>query len=135
MAKSPFSNKFKATVSQEVLDRHDSCKSIAAKYKVGRTTLQQWIAKYRLYGMAAFEHKSGNASYTSDFKRMCVEASCQVAAVWMTLLQDITFSTGKFYADRLSAIMRIKNLRITILRGGSIWQKHEGKQLLQSVKR
>lgn len=37
-------------------------------------TLRQWVHKYRLYGISAFEYRQGNASYSYEFKIMCVEA-------------------------------------------------------------
>lgn len=73
MAKSPHTPEFRAKVSQEYLDG-SSYLFLAEKYNIGKTTLQQWVAKYRLYGIAAFIKTAGNSSYSSDFKKMCVEA-------------------------------------------------------------
>lgn len=73
MAKSPYTPEFRAKVSQEYLDG-SSYPFLAEKYGIGKTTLQQWVAKYRLYGIAAFIKHPGNSSYSSDFKKMCVEA-------------------------------------------------------------
>ena len=73
MAKSPHTPEFRAKVSQEYLDG-SSYPFLAEKYNIGKTTLQQWVAKYRLYGIAAFIKAAGNSSYSSDFKKMCVEA-------------------------------------------------------------
>lgn len=72
MAKSPHTPEFRAKVSQEYLDG-SSYPFLAEKYGIGKTTLQQWVAKYRLYGIAAFIKHPGNSSYSSDFKKMCVE--------------------------------------------------------------
>lgn len=74
MSKSPYTPEFRAKASQEYLDGVGSYNYIADKYDIGRKTLQQWVAKYRIYGIAAFVHKLGNASYSSDFKTMCVKA-------------------------------------------------------------
>lgn len=73
MAKSPHTPEFRAKVSQEYLDG-SSCPFLAEKYGIGKTTLQQWVAKYRLYGIAAFIKRPGNSPYSSAFKKMCVEA-------------------------------------------------------------
>ena len=70
MAKSPHTPEFRAKVSQEYLDG-SSCPFLAEKYGIGKTTLQQWVAKYRLYGIVAFIKHPGNSSYSSDFKKMC----------------------------------------------------------------
>ena len=74
MAKSPHTPEFRAMVSQEYLDGSSSYNYLADKYGIGETTLKQWIAKYKLYGIEAFRNKVGNASYSSEFKIMCVEA-------------------------------------------------------------
>lgn len=70
---SPYTPEFRAKVSQEYLDG-GSYPSLAEKYNIGKTTLQQWVAKYKIYGIAAFVKHPGNASYSSDFKKMCVDA-------------------------------------------------------------
>ena len=36
--------------------------------------MQEWVAKFRIYGIDAFITQAGNTSYSSDFKMMCVEA-------------------------------------------------------------
>ena len=73
MAKSPHTPEFRAKVSQEYLDG-SSYPFLAKKYNIGKTTLQQWVAKYRLHGIAAFIKPPGNSSYSSDFKKRCVDA-------------------------------------------------------------
>lgn len=74
MSRSPYTAEFRAMVSQEYLDGIGSYGSLSSKYKIGTQTLQQWVHKYRLYGISAFEYRQGNASYSSEFKTMCVEA-------------------------------------------------------------
>lgn len=74
MSKSPYTPEFRAKVSQEYLDGVGSYDYISDKYDIGKKTLQQWVAKYRIYGIVAFVHKSGNTSYSSNFKIMCVKA-------------------------------------------------------------
>lgn len=74
MSKTPHTPEFRAKVCQEYLDGKGSYRTLATKYNVSARTIQQWVAKYRLYGIAAFAPKSGNAAYTSEFKTMCVEA-------------------------------------------------------------
>ena len=74
MAKSPHTPDFRAKVSQEYLDGLGSYNYLATKYDIGCKTLREWVAKYRIYGITAFTNKTGNASYSSEFKIMCVEA-------------------------------------------------------------
>ena len=77
MGKSPHTAEFRAKVSQEYLEG-SSYSFLSEKYNIGKTTLQQWVAKYRIYGIVAFATSSGNASYSSDFKKMCVEEVLRV---------------------------------------------------------
>ncbi len=74
MAKSPHTAEFRAMVSQQYLDGLGSYPYLANKYGIGRATLQQWVAKYRIYGIAAFADAKGNKAYSSSFKKKCVEA-------------------------------------------------------------
>jgi transposase-like protein len=74
MAKSPHSPEFRAQVSQEYLNGAGSYNYLSLKYNIGSKTLKQWVAKYRIYGIAAFANKQGNSRYSSEFKKMCVEA-------------------------------------------------------------
>ena len=46
---------------------------MADKYHIGRSTIQKWVAAYKAHGLDAFICGYGNASYTSEFKTMCVE--------------------------------------------------------------
>ena len=74
MSKSLYTPEFRAKVSQEYLDGLGSYNYLATKYSLSSRVIKEWVAKYRLYGITAFTNKSGNTSYTSDFKTMCVEA-------------------------------------------------------------
>ena len=74
MAKSPHTPEFRAKVSQEYLDGLGSYPFLSSKYNIGLKTLQSWVAKYKLYGILAFQKVTGNKKYTCEFKTMCVEA-------------------------------------------------------------
>lgn len=73
MSKSKWPANFKAMVSQEYLDGKGSAYLLADKYKVGRATIQKWVAAYKVHGIDAFISTVGNKSYTHGFKIMCVE--------------------------------------------------------------
>lgn len=74
MAKSPHTAEFRAMVSQQYLDGVGSYPYLANKYGIAQSTLQQWVAKYRIYGIVAFADVKGNKTYSSSFKKKCVEA-------------------------------------------------------------
>ena len=61
-------------VSQEYLDGIGSYRFLAERYNIGTRTLKEWVAKFRIHGIDAFITQTGNTSYSSDFKIMCVEA-------------------------------------------------------------
>lgn len=73
MGRSPHTPEFRAKVAQEYLDGLGSVLFLAKKYGIGKTTIQQWAAKYQLHGICAFAEKTGNTAYSQDFKLMCVE--------------------------------------------------------------
>lgn len=73
MPKSKWSAEFRAKVSQEYLDGKGSTYYLADKYHIGRATIQKWVAAYKAHGIDAFICGLGNASYTGEFKTMCVE--------------------------------------------------------------
>ena len=59
MAKSPHTPEVWAMVSQEYLDGLASYDLLENKYQIGSKTLKQWVAKYRLYSLLAFNNKKG----------------------------------------------------------------------------
>ena len=67
MSKSPHTAKFRAKVSKEYLE------GSSYSFLSEKTALNQWVAKYRIHGIVVFATSSGNVSYSSDFKKMCVE--------------------------------------------------------------
>lgn len=73
MSKSPHTPEFRAQVSQEYLDGYGSYNFLATKYNIGRTTLQEWVAKYKIYGIEAFAVTQGNSAYTAEYKFLCVK--------------------------------------------------------------
>lgn len=74
MSKSPHTPEFRAKVSQEYLDGLGSYVYLSFKYKISATAIREWVGKYRLNGIAAFNNKAGTTSYSSGFKKLCVEA-------------------------------------------------------------
>ena len=74
MVKSPHTPEFKAIISQEYLDGKGSYQFLADKHGVDKRTLRGWVSKYRLHGIIAFQNKSGNNTYSAEFKTMCVKA-------------------------------------------------------------
>lgn len=73
MSKSKWSADFRTKVAQEYLDGKGSFYYLADKYHIGRATIQKWVAAYKVHGIDAFICAPGNASYTSEFKTICVE--------------------------------------------------------------
>ncbi|WP_331661990.1 transposase [Lachnoclostridium sp.] len=135
MAKSPHTPEFRAKVSQEYLDGLGSYDYLSTKYNIGSKTLKQWVAKYRFYGIAAFATKSGNTSYSSDFKTICVEAVLSGEGSVDDIVAKHNISSREVLRRWIKVIMPIENLRIMILRGRSIWQMQDEKQPLRNVKK
>lgn len=64
-------DKLKAVL--EYLDGQGSLTTIATKYGVTISPFKKWIAKYKAFGNEAFI-RTGNNSYTAEFKQNVVEA-------------------------------------------------------------
>ena len=95
MSKSPHTPEFRVKVSQEYLDGLGSYNYLSSKYNIGCKTLMQWVAKYRIYGIAVFSDKAGNTSYSSDFKTMCVEAVLSGEGSVDDIVAKYNISSGK----------------------------------------
>ena len=74
MSKPKYAAVLKLAVVQEYLSGSGSQKSLASKYGVGHTSVEDWIRNYRTRGEEAFSHRQGNSTYSSAFKIRCVEA-------------------------------------------------------------
>lgn len=74
MSKSVHSPAFRAMVAQEYIDGAGSYRYLSDKYRVGRTTIEKWVALFRVHGIDAFVTSAGNRSYSKEFKVSCVEA-------------------------------------------------------------
>ena len=59
---------------KEYLDGKGSYETIATANGISKTTLKGWVHKYREQGASGFCGGDGNAHYSSEFKRQCVEA-------------------------------------------------------------
>jgi len=95
MSKSPHTPEFRAKVSQEYLDGIGSYNYLADKYNIGSRTLKDWVAKYRLHGIAAFYTQTGNASYSASFKMMCVEEVLMGVGSVEDIVAKYNISSGK----------------------------------------
>ncbi len=74
MAKAKYSPELKIKVAKAYLEGEGSRKTLAAKYGVGQSLVRVWAEIYDEQGEAGFTLRKGNRKYTSDFKKLCVEA-------------------------------------------------------------
>ena len=74
MAKSKHSADLKIEVAKAYIAGEGSIKFLAEKYGVARKCVEDWSRKYREHGEEAFFKTSKNNSYSSEFKKACVEA-------------------------------------------------------------
>ncbi|MBO6254290.1 MAG: helix-turn-helix domain-containing protein [Bacteroidaceae bacterium] len=58
---------------KEYLNGEGSYGSIAKTYGIAKHTLQKWVASYKEHGAEALLPKTGNTSYSKEFKMQCVE--------------------------------------------------------------
>ena len=74
MSRSSHSPEFRAMVAQEYIKGVGSYYHLSEKYHIGKTTIQNWVALFRVHGIEAFVATEGNRSYSKEFKMSCVEA-------------------------------------------------------------
>ena len=74
MSRSPTAPEFKIQLCEKYLTGEGSYRTLAAEYGINAETLRKWVAKYRAHGSACFYRSPGNAWYSKEFKKQCVNA-------------------------------------------------------------
>ena len=74
MAKRKYSVDIKIEVAKAYLAGEGGFRFLADKYGVGRKCVDDWSRKYREHGEEAFLKTADSNSYSSEFKKSCVEA-------------------------------------------------------------
>ena len=74
MSKKKHSPEWMLARIEEYLSGEGSYETIARANEINEWTLRQWVKKYLEYGAEAFVVRTGNAYYSKEFKRRCVEA-------------------------------------------------------------
>ena len=74
MSKSPHTPEWKITIVKKYLSGEGSYERIANTHGIGDRTLRDWVRRYKEQGSAGFYRPRGNAHYSKEFKKMCVEA-------------------------------------------------------------
>lgn len=74
MRKSKYAFELKVRVAKEYETGKGTIRSLAAKYGVGRKSVEDWIRKYREQGEAGLMIRHCNSAYSSEFKVKCVQA-------------------------------------------------------------
>lgn len=67
----------KIAIAKTYLPGAGSYRSLAMSHNVSETQVTEWVKKYRIHGEMAFSEHQGNARYSSEFKKQCVEAVLQ----------------------------------------------------------
>ena len=73
MSRSKYSPELKISVAKAYLSGKESTYTVAARYGVHRTSVEDWSRKYSKYGEQYFMPHTGNSSYSSELKIKCVE--------------------------------------------------------------
>ena len=74
MSKTKYSIEKKAAIVKEYLSGEGSYKTIAEKHSIDSRSVREWVSKYREHGLEGLQRRKGNSSYSSEFKKRCVEA-------------------------------------------------------------
>lgn len=73
MAKPKHSVEWKMAIVKKYLSGEGGYATLAEAYRIGKTTLKDWVRKYREQGEAGFSCGIGNRHYSKEFKVTCVE--------------------------------------------------------------
>lgn len=74
MSRTKYTEEEKIRVARDYLAGMGSTQSLAEAIGAGKTTVKNWIKKYRAQGESGFSRGTGNNRYTKAFKMMCLEA-------------------------------------------------------------
>lgn len=74
MSKAKYCIEMKQAVVKEYLSGEGSYEALAKKHGIGSKSIKDWVRKYREHGKRGLQPRHGNSSYSSAFKKKCVEA-------------------------------------------------------------
>ena len=73
MRKNKYPGDLKIEIAKAYINGEGSYNSLARKYGVGHESVEKWVRMFREHGEGGFVTRSGNRSYSSEFKIQCVE--------------------------------------------------------------
>ncbi len=111
MAKSKFTAEQKLAMVEAYLSGKGSYKSLAREYGVGAVTLERYVRKYQLHGAKIFSEKPGNAKYTAEFKKECVEKVLRGEASAMQVAAEYKISGESVLQNWISCYNANKKLK------------------------
>ena len=74
MPKSQYTAEMKIIMVKKYLTGEGSYESIANAYGIGKTSLTDWVRRYKEQGAAGLYRTTGNVHYSRELKIKCVEA-------------------------------------------------------------
>lgn len=73
MSKVQYGAPEKLTILQEIESGHIGVMAAAKKYGITKTTLAKWRRRYEVYGYEGLQVRTGNRSYSAEFKLQAVQ--------------------------------------------------------------
>ena len=73
MSKSKFTAEEKEKIVKEYIEGKGTYGTIAKKYEIDKSAIQEWVAKYEAQGIEGLLERKKNASYSKEFKIKCIE--------------------------------------------------------------
>ena len=74
MSRPKYSPEVKINIAKAYLSGEGSYRTLATRYGVNHSSVEAWVRRYREQGESGFNIHFGNAKYSSEFKKMCVES-------------------------------------------------------------
>ena len=126
MSKGKYQIDLKIKIVQKYLTGEQSAKSLAKQYRVGVTSIKEWIVLYRYNGITALESENQNHVYSEEFKRKAVKEYLSGKGSIITITAKYgmrstvqlrnwikEYNSGRGFRRKMSGVSRMKEARPT----------------------
>ena len=111
MSKPKYSPELKLKVVKAYQSGEGSYLSLATQYGIHHTTIEDWVRKFQKQGDQCFQKRSGNSSYSSEFKKQCVEAVLRGEGSIKEITARNNISDGRVLRDWIKRYNANKELK------------------------
>ena len=111
MSRHKYTSELKIKIAKEYLSGEGSYRELSARYGVSKRIIEVWAKKYKLQGQAGLLPRCSNSSYSSDFKKKCVEAVLRGEGSVDDIVAKYNISAGEVLRDWIKRYNANKELK------------------------